>query len=200
MKLFSLLFLISVFSFAQEIDTINLKEVALVDYSKYKQFRPKYKQVIPHFMSSKDEIMLLSNFQLPKQDLVEIVAIEFLFESKRGKKNVCSEVYYFSPKIVNESNPDVNLIDEKWFEVEKDYKGKYIFPVNIEIKTSDINSYLLGIQTSSDNNSCKEKYSYFDLIKTKEISYSYAFPSSDIKLNKSELFNHYSLNYKIYYK
>ncbi len=177
MKLFSLLFFISIFSFAQGIDTINLKEVALVDYSKYKQFRPKYKQVIPHFMSSKNEMMLLSNFQLPKQDVVEIVAIEFLFESKRGKRNVCSEVYYFSPKIVKEVNPNENLIEEKIFSVKKDYKGKFIFPVNIKIKTSEINSFLLGIQTSSDDNSCKEKYSYFDSLSVKEASNIYIFVS-----------------------
>ena len=135
MKLFSLLFFISIFSFAQEIDTINLKEVALVDYSKYKQFRPKYKKTYQNSISIKNDLIIVSNFQLPKQDEVEIVAIEFLFESKRGKKNVCSNVYYIAPKIIREANPSLNLVEDKLFSVEKNYEGKFIFPVNIKIKT-----------------------------------------------------------------
>lgn len=201
MKLFYLLFFISVFSFAQEIDTINLKEVALVDYSKYNQFRPKYKSVIPHLISTKEEIMLLSNFQLPKQEEVEIVAIELLFNSKRGRRMVCNDSYYFSPKIVKEDNPLINLVEDRWFVVEKRYKGKFIFPVNIKIKSSEIKNYLLGVQTSGDESSCEEKYSYFDLLKVKETSYQYIYLiDKKIKLPKPTTSKNESLNYIIYYK
>ncbi len=200
MKLFSLLFFISVFSFAQEIDTINLKEVTLVDYSKYKQFRPKYRQINPILISIKNDFIVVSNFQLPKQEEVEIVAIEFLFESKRGKRNVCNEVYYFSPKIVKELNPSKNLIGEKIFSVEKDYQGKYIFPVNIKIKSNEVNNYLLGFELSSEISSCNKNYSYYDLLTTKEKSYYFNYTNNYKNFNKSESFNHYSLNYKIYYK
>lgn len=201
MKLLYLFFFISVLSFSQEIDTINLKEIALVDYSKYKQFRPKYKSVIPQLISIKEEIMLLSNFQLPKQEEVEIVAIEFLFNSKRGRRMVCNDSYYFSPKIVKEDNPAINLVEDRWFLVEKKYNGRFIFPVNIKIKSSEINNYFLGVQTSFEESSCEEKYSYFDLLKVKETSYQYIYLiDKKIKLPKSTTFKNESLNYIIYYK
>ena len=203
MKLFSLLFFISIFSFAQELDTINLKEVALVDYSKYKQFRPKYKRIDFIMNSAKEGFQIFSNFQLPKHKEVEIVAIEILFEAKRGEKNkICGDSFYMKLKIVKESNPNVNLIEEKWFEVEKDYQGKYIFPVNLKLKSAEINDYLLGIESLNETTNCQNNLFSFDLLKTKEISYNYVFPiRDDIKINKTNTINHYySLNYKIYYK
>ena len=202
MKLFSLLFFISIFSFAQELDTINLKEVALVDYSKYKQFRPKYKRVIFwRNNTNKGGVQLFSNFQLPKQEEVEIVAIEILFEAKKRKQTICGESFNIKLKIVKESNPNVNLIEEKWFEVEKDYQGKYIFPVNLKLKSAEINDYLLGMENVYETDNCQDKFSYFDILETKEKSYFHAQPIlNNIKIIKSEAFNSESLNYKIYYK
>ena len=202
MKLFSLLFFISIFSFAQELDTINLKEVALVDYSKYKQFRPKYKRIDFIMNSAKEGFQIFSNFQLPKHKEVEIVAIEILFEAKRGEKNkICGDSFYMKLKIVKESNPNVNLIEEKWFEVEKDYQGKYIFPVNLKLKSAEINDYLLGMENVYETDNCQDKFSYFDILETKEKSYFHAQPIlNNIKIIKSEAFNSESLNYKIYYK
>ena len=201
MKLFSLLFFISIFSFAQEIDTINLKEVALVDYSKYKQFRPKYKRLDFVKNNVKEGLQLFSNFQLPKQNEVEIIAIEILFEAKKKNFVLCGDSFYMKLKIVKELNPNINLIEDKWFEVNKDYQGKYIFPVNLKLKKSEINDYLLGIESVNETTNCQNNFFSYDLIKTKEVQYYYAYPSrNDIKIVKSELFNHYSLNYKIYYK
>ena len=201
MKLFSLLFFISIFSFAQEIDTINLKEVALVDYSKYKQFRPKYKQINPILISIKNDFIVVSNFQLPKQNEVEIIAIEILFEAKKKNFVLCGDSFYMKLKIVKELNPNINLIEDKWFEVNKDYQGKYIFPVNLKLKKSEINDYLLGIESVNETTNCQNNFFSYDLIKTKDISYYLAYPiRNDIKIVKSESFNHYSLNYKIYYK
>ena len=133
----------------------------------------------------------------------EIVAIEILFEAKRGEKNkICGDSFYMKLKIVKESNPNVNLIEEKWFEVEKDYQGKYIFPVNLKLKSAEINDYLLGIESLNETTNCQNNLFSFDLLKTKEISYNYVFPiRDDIKINKTNTINHYySLNYKIYYK
>lgn len=201
MRLILLLLLLSNLILAQEIDTINLKEVSIIDYSKYKQFRPKYKSVIPHLISTKEEIILFSNFQLPKQDEVEIVAIEFLFNSKRGKRMVCNDSYFFLPKIVKEDNPAINLVEDKWFEVEKNYKGKFIFPVQIKIKSTEINDYLLGVQTIQDESSCEEKYSYFDTLRVKETSNQYIYLiEKKLKLPTSNNSKNESLNYIIYYK
>ena len=49
MKLFSLLFFISIFSFAQEIDTINLKEVAkaILEKNPYKVIKDEKNREIP---------------------------------------------------------------------------------------------------------------------------------------------------------
>lgn len=98
-------------------------------------------------------------------------------------------------------NPSINLIEDKWFEVDKDYQGKYIFPVNLKLKKSEINDYLLGIESVNETTNCQNNFFSYDLIKTKDISYYLAYPiRNDIKIVKSESFNHYSLNYKIYYK
>ena len=198
------LFFLSILAFGQESDTINLNEVSLIDYSKFKQFRPKYKSITPmmvNFRKDRADLIFFSNFQIPKQEQVEIVAIEFLFESKRGKKNVCSEEFYFSPKIVNELNLNDNFIDDKWFTVEKGYNGKYIFPVNIIIKQKEINDYLLGIQLSNINSDCKGFNTFIDMLNLKEKSYFYLHPSnSSTAFIKSDIYSQNSLNYIIYYK
>ena len=195
------LFFFSLFAFGQDSDTINLKEVSLIDYSKFKQFKPKYKSKHPFFDESKNELIIFSNFQVPKQDEVEILAIEILFNSKRGKRMVCNKEYFFSLKIIKDVEPSVNLIDDKWFLVESSYTGKFIFPVNIIIKQKEINDYLLGVQTEYSTSNCNEYYSYFDLLTTKEPSNLYFYPTKhNVGLLNTGLKDNSSLNYIIYYK
>ena len=147
---------------------------------------------------SKDEEEII-NKALSKEKNSDVK--EILFEAKKKNFVLCGDSFYMKLKIVKELNPNINLIEDKWFEVNKDYQGKYIFPVNLKLKKSEINDYLLGIESVNETTNCQNNFFSYDLIKTKEVQYYYAYPiRNDIKIVKSELFNHYSLNYKIYYK
>ncbi|MFV0224041.1 hypothetical protein OBJ96_02885 [Empedobacter falsenii] len=94
---FIIFFLLSTLSFAQQLDTINLNQVEVINYSNYKQFRPKFKKVERLTDNTSFGLKIFSNLLLPKEKEIEIVAIEILFESKVIKKNYCNEFYYFKP-------------------------------------------------------------------------------------------------------
>jgi hypothetical protein len=191
-------FLLSTLTFAQTNDTINLKEVALVDYSKYKQFRPKFTKIERLTDHTSFGLKLFSTLLLPKEKEIEIFAIEILFESEVKKKNYCNEYYYFKPIILKSITDKNNLIEDKWFSVDKDFHGKYIFPIHIKLKSSEAKNYLIGLQTSFDNPFCPEANGYFDLINTKQKSTIYY--GTNNQLVKQNLFGNYGLNYVIYYK
>ena len=199
---FLLFFLLSLISFAQKLDTINLNQVEVKNYSKYKQFRPKYKKVVRLTDHTSFGLEIFSNFLLPNEKEIEIVAIEILFESEIQKKNYCNEYYYFKPIITKSVDNKTSLIDEKWFSVDKDYAGKYIFPIHLKLKPSEVKNYFIGIETSYENTFCSEANGYFDLIETKKKSDIFVHfndkPNSGFK--KQELFGNYALNYVIYYK
>ena len=199
---FLILFLLSVMSFAQKLDTISLNEVEVINYSNYKQFRPKHKKVIPLTDHTSSGLKIFSNLLLPKEKEIEIVAIEILFESKVKKKNYCNEYYYFKPIILKSIEDKQSLIAEKWFSVDKDYQGKYIFPIHLKLKISEAEKYFIGIESSYENAFCSEANGYFDLIETKKKSDVFVLfkdqPNSGFR--KQELFGNYSLNYVIYYK
>ena len=199
---FLTLFLLSVMSFAQKLDTINLNQVEVINYSNYKQFRPKHKKVIPLTDHTSSGLKIFSNLLLPKEKEIEIVAIEILFESKVKKKNYCNEYYYFKPIILKSIEDKQSLIAEKWFSVDKDYQGKYIFPIHLKLKISEAEKYFIGIESSYENAFCSEANGYFDLIETKKKSDVFVLfkdqPNSGFR--KQELFGNYSLNYVIYYK
>ena len=89
---FLLFFLLSVMSFAQDFDTINLNQVEVVNYSNYKQFRPKFKRVERLTDNTSFGLKIFSTLLLPKEKEIEIVAIEILFESKVKKKNYCNAI------------------------------------------------------------------------------------------------------------
>ena len=199
---FLILFLLSVMSFAQKLDTISLNEVEVINYSNYKQFRPKHKKVIPLTDHTSSGLKIFSNLLLPKEKEIEIVAIEILFESKVKKKNYCNEYYYFKPIILKSINDKQSLIDEKWFEVDKDYQGKYIFPIHLKLKPSEVKNYSIGLETSYENPFCPEGNGYFDLINTSKKSdvFVHYNDNRNSGFRKQELFGNYALNYKIYYK
>ncbi len=189
-------------SFAQKLDTINLNQVEVMNYSKYKQFRPKYKKVVQLTDHTSSGLKIFSNLLLPNEKEIEIVAIEILFESKVKKKNYCNEYYYFKPIITKSVDNKTSLIDEKWFSVDKDYQGKYIFPIHLKLKLSEAKNYIIGLETFYENSFCPEENGYFDLIETKKKSDVFVHfkdqPNSGFR--KQELFGNYALNYVIYYK
>ncbi|HAD78737.1 hypothetical protein [Empedobacter falsenii] len=199
---FLILFLLSIIGFAQKLDTINLNQVEVMNYSNYKQFRPKFKRVERLTDNTSYGLKIFSNLLLPNEKEIEIVAIEILFESKVKKKNYCNEYYYFKPIILKSINDKQSLIDEKWFEVDKDYQGKYIFPIHLKLKPSEVKNYFIGLETSYENPFCPEGNGYFDLINTSKKSDVFVHyndkPNSGFR--KQELFGNYALNYKIYYK
>lgn len=189
-------------SFAQKLDTINLNQVEVVNYSNYKQFRPKFKQVVRLTDNTSFGLKIFSNLLLPNEKEIEIVAIEILFESKVKKKNYCNEYYYFKPIILKSIDDKQSLIDEKWFEVDKDYQGKYIFPIHLKLKPSEVKNYSIGLETSYENPFCPEGNGYFDLINTSKKSdvFVHYNDNRNSGFRKQELFGNYALNYKIYYK
>ncbi|WP_353164487.1 hypothetical protein [Empedobacter brevis] len=193
-----ILFLFSVMSFAQKLDTINLNQVEVMNYSNYKQFRPKYKQVERLTDNTSFGLKIFSTLLLPNEKEIEIVAIEILFESKVKKKNYCNEYYYFKPIILKSINDKINLIDDKWFEVDKDYQGKYIFPVHLKLKVAEAKNYFLGLETAYENPFCPEENGYFDLIRTKQSVDLYYEIHSEMR--KQNILKNYSINYKLYYK
>lgn len=199
---FLILFLLSMLSFAQKLDTINLNQVEVVNYSNYKQFRPKFKQVLRLTDHTSFGLIIFSNLLLPNEKEIEILAIEILFESKVDKKNYCNEFYYFKPIILKSLHDKKNLIDDKWFEVDKDYQGKYIFPIHLKLNISEAKNYFIGLETSYENPFCPEGNGYFDLINTSKKSDVFVHyndnPASGFR--KQELFGNYGLNYVIYYK
>ena len=199
---FLILFLLSVMSFAQKLDTINLNQVEVMNYSNYKQFRPKFKKVVRLTDNTSFGLKIFSTLLLPKEKEIEIVAIEILFDSKVKKKNYCNEYYYFKPIILKSIEDKQSLIAEKWFSVDKDYQGKYIFPIHLKLKISEAEKYFIGIESSYENAFCSEANGYFDLIETKKKSDVFVLfkdqPNSGFR--KQELFGNYSLNYVIYYK
>lgn len=195
---FLFLFLLSIFSFAQTNDTINLNEFQLMDYSKYKQFRPKYKKVTRLTDHTTYGIKVFSTLQLPHEREIEIVAIEILFESKIKKKNYCNEYYHFKPIILSDKDSMQSLIGEKWFQVDKDYAGKYIFLVHLKIKSSDAKNFLIGYETHYENPFCPEGNGYFDLIETKSASNLF-YEINNQLLEQNSLKNH-AINYRLYYK
>lgn len=153
---FLIIFLISTLSFAQKLDTINLNQVEVMNYSNYKQFRPKFKKVERLTDNTSFGLKIFSNLLLPKEKEIEIVAIEILFESKVKKKNYCNEYYYFKPLILKSIEDKQSLIAEKWFSVDKDYQGKYIFPIHLKLKLSEAENYFIGIESSYENAFCSE--------------------------------------------
>lgn len=195
---FLLFFIISILSFAQTNDTINLNEVKVMDYSQYNQFRPKFKKVTRLTDHTTFGLKIFSTLHLPKEDEIEIVAIEILFESKIKKKNYCNEYYYFKPMILENKNSKISLIDEKWFEVDKDYAGKYIFPVHLKVNPKQAQNLLIGYETHYENPFCPEGNGYFDLIETKAASTLF-YGAKEQLLEQSPLKNH-AINYRIYYK
>ncbi|MBS7333465.1 hypothetical protein [Faecalibacter bovis] len=195
---FLILFLLSIFTFAQTNDTINLNEFQLMDYSKYKQFRPKYEKVIRLTDHTTYGIKVFSTLHLPDEDEIEIVAIEILFESKIKKKNYCNEYYYFKPIILENKNFNMSLIDDKWFEVNKDYAGKYIFPVHLKINLKQVQNFLIGYETHYENPFCPEGNGYFDLIETKSTSTLF-YGVNEQLLEQNSLKNH-AINYRLYYR
>ena len=199
---FLILFLLSTLSFAQKLDTINLNQVEVMNYSNYKQFRPKFKKVERLTDNTSYGLKIFSNLLLPNEKEIEIVAIEILFESKVKKKNYCNEYYYFKPIILKSINDKQSLIDEKWFEVDKDYQGKYIFPFHLKLKPSEVKNYSIGLETSYENPFCPEGNGYFDLINTSKKSdvFVHYNDNRNSGFRKQELFGNYALNYKIYYK
>lgn len=199
---FLIIFLISTLSFAQKLDTINLNQVEVMNYSNYKQFRPNFKQVVRLTDNTSFGLKIFSNLLLPNEKEIEIVAIEILFESKVKKKNYCNEYYYFKPMILKSIEDKQSLIDEKWFEVDKDYQGKYIFPIHLKLKPSEVKNYSIGLETSYENPFCPEGNGYFDLINTSKKSdvFVHYNDNRNSGFRKQELFGNYALNYKIYYK
>lgn len=199
---FLILFLLSVMSFAQKLDTINLNQVEVMNYSNFKQFRPKFKQVVRLTDNTSFGLKIFSNLLLPNEKEIEIVAIEILFESKVKKKNYCNEYYYFKPIILKSIEDKQSLIEEKWFEVDKDYQGKYIFPIHLKLKPSEVKNYSIGLETSYENPFCPEGNGYFDLINTSKKSdvFVHYNDNRNSGFRKQELFGNYALNYKIYYK
>lgn len=199
---FLIIFLLPVMSFAQKLDTINLNQVEVMNYSNFKQFRPKFKKVERLTDNTSFGLKIFSNLLLPNEKEIEIVAIEILFESKVKKKNYCNEYYYFKPIILKSINDKQSLIEEKWFEVDKDYQGKYIFPIHLKLKLSEAKNYFIGLETSYENPFCPEGNGYFDLINTSKKSDVFVHyndkPNSGFC--KQELFGNYTLNYVIYYK
>ena len=195
---FIIFFLLSTLSFAQQLDTINLNQVEVINYSNYKQFRPKFKKVERLTDNTSFGLKIFSNLLLPKEKEIEIVAIEILFESKVKKKNYCNEFYYFKPIILQSIGHKQSLIGEKWFEVDKDYQGKYIFPVHLKLNISEAKNYFIGVETSYENPFCPEGNGYFDLIKTKQAVDLYVEINSE--MIKQDILKNYSLNYIIYYK
>lgn len=195
--------LLSIFSLAQTNDTINLNEVNVIDYSQFKQFRPKFKKVVRLTDHTSFGINIFSNLQLPKvKGEIEIVAIEILFESKIKNKNYCNEYYYFKPILIQSIKNPQNLIHEKWFEVDKDYTGKYIFPVSIKLNPTEAKNWLIGFESAYDNPFCPEANGYFDLVDVKPKSDVFVkFKSTpNASFKKQELFGNYTLNYRIYYR
>lgn len=199
---FLFFFIVSIITFAQDSLSIPLKEVKVVSFANYKTFRPKFKKIERLTDHTNGGMMLLSNLHLPKRKEIEIVAIEFLFESEGTIKNLCNEVYYFKPIISRVGEESKNLLNDKWFLVDKNYKGKFIFPANFIIKLSDKNNYLIGVESSYDNLFCSEANGYFDLIKTTKKSdvFIQLKKQENSSLKKQELFGNYSLNYILYYK
>ena len=199
---FLIIFLVSTLSFAQKLDTINLNQVEVMNYSNYKQFRPKFKKVERLTDNTSFGLKIFSNLLLPNEKEIEIVAIEILFESKVKKKNYCNEYYYFKPIILKSIDDKQSLIDEKWFEVDKDYQGKYIFPIHLKLKPSEVKNYSIDLETSYENPFCPEGNGYFDLINTSKKSdvFVHYNDNRNSGFRKQELFGNYALNYKIYYK
>jgi len=196
-----ILFLLSNFLFAQKNDTINLNLVEVTNYSKYKKFRPNFRKIEQLKDHTNRGLTLLSTFQLPKEGEIEIYAIEILFESKELSKNLCNEFYYFSPIITKSVTDKENLLEEKWFVVDKNYNGKYIFPVHLKIDTREAKHYLIGFKSSYENQFCSEENGYFDLIETTKKSDVYLhFNQEKSSFRKQQLFGNYSLNYIIYYQ
>lgn len=199
---FLLFFFTSILIFGQGSLSIPLDEVKVTSYANLEKFRPKFKKVERLTDHTDGGIVLLSNLHLPKKRDIEIVAIEFLFESKGENINLCNEQYYFKPVISTTSDEGVNLIEDKWFTVDKNYNGRYVFPVNFIIKHAEKVNYLVGIESSYDNLFCAESNGYFDLIQTRkksDILIRYKNKKNSI-FEKQELFGSYSLNYILYYK
>ncbi|WP_413531524.1 hypothetical protein [Empedobacter brevis] len=195
---FILCLLLSTFSFAQELDTINLNQLEVVNYSNFKQFRPTFKKVERLTDNTSFGLKIFSTLLLPNEKEIEIVAIEILFETKVKKKNYCNEYYYFKPIILKSITDKQSLIAEKWFEVDKDYQGKYIFPIHLKLKPSEAKNYFIGLETAYENPFCPEGNGYFDLIQTKRLVDLYYEINSEMR--KQDILKDYSLNYKIYYK
>ncbi|HEY4539345.1 MAG TPA: hypothetical protein VIG94_04965 [Faecalibacter sp.] len=195
---FLVFFLLSVFTFGQTNDTINLNEINLMDFSKYKQFRPKYKKIRRLTDHTTYGIKVFSTLHLPDEDEIEIVAIEILFESKIKKKNYCNEYYYFKPIILENKDSKISLIDEKWFEVDKDYAGKYIFPVRLKINPKQAQNFVIGYETHYDNPFCPEGNGYFDLIETK--ANSNLFYGLENSLSEETILKNHAINYRLYYR
>ena len=195
---FLFFFLLSILSLAQTNDTINLSEFQLMDYSNYKQFRPKFKKVTRLTDHTTFGLKIFSTLHLPKEDEIEIVAIEILFESKIKKKNYCNEYYYFKPIILENKDSKNSIVDEKWFEVDKDYAGKYIFPVHLKIKPKEAKNFLIGYETHYENPFCPEGNGYFDLIETKANSSIYY--GTQEELIEQNLLKNHAINYRLFYK
>ena len=195
---FLFLFFLSIFTFGQTNDTINLNEVNLMDFSKYKQFSPKHKRIRRLTDHTTFGLKIFSTLHLPKENEIEIVAIEILFESKIKKKNYCNEYYYFKPIILENKNSKNSLIDEKWFEVDKDYAGKYIFPVHLKLNSKQAQNFLIGYETYYENPFCPEGNGYFDLIETKSASNLF-YGVNEQLLEQNSLKNH-AINYRLYYR
>ena len=195
---FLVFFCLSILTFAQSNDTINLNEFQLMDYSQYKQFRPKSKKIIRLTDHTTYGIKVFSTLHLPIESEIEIVAIEILFESKIKKKNYCNEYYYFKPIILENKDSKNSLIAEKWFEVDKDYVGKYIFPVHLKIKPSEAKNFLIGYETHYENPFCPEGNGYFDLLEIKSASTLF-YGVNEHLLEQNYLKNH-AINYRLYYQ
>lgn len=194
-----LLILFTTIVFGQSNDTIALNSVQLTDYGKYKKFRPKFKQKEQLIDHTNQGMWIVSTLLLPKEKKINIKAIEILFEEKATNKNICNTSFYFKPMVLSQVNPVVNLTKEQWFEVEKDYRGKYIFPVDVTIENSNLSTYYIAIETAYDNPFCPEANGYFDFIKAKKNTRVYLGKKQDKSLKEEPVLSGYTLNYRIYY-
>ena len=82
--------------------------------------------------------------------------------------------------------------------MDKDYTGKYIFPVRIKLNPNKVKNWLIGFESAYDNPFCPEANGYFDLVEVKEKSSVYY--GIDEKLLKQDALRNYVINYRIYYK
>ncbi len=185
---------------AQWGDTISLAKIELMNYQGYATYRPSFKkkeQLIDH---TNQGIIIASTLLLPKGKAVRIKAIELIFDNPPLVKNKCNTVFYFKPMILSGVNPVVNLIRERWFEVEKGYEGKYIFPIDLSIPKNAHQDYYIALETAYDNPFCPEANGYFDLIGGKKNTQLYWGKRDDMSLKNEPILKGYTLNYRLYYE